>query len=268
MVRAPASRSAGRGPASLGWHDEQWTSSTACCWSPPGSPAASSPRSSAAPRSSPSRRCSLPGLPPVMATATNTAALTPGLFLAAIYDRSQLPPFDRSFGGGGARLDRGSADRRRVAAADPGTGVLGAGAAAARVRDRAVRLCRADQHVARRPRRHPRQRAPLHPFPGGGAAGLDLWRLFRRRPRGADARRAFGRDRRQLSLRQRHQEPGDRVEQRDRHRDLRGPRGAVVAGDAADDGGNAGGRSHRRAGGASDAEPCRAQARRCSSARC
>jgi uncharacterized protein len=37
------------------------------------------------------------GLPPVMATAANTAALTPGLFLAAIYDRSQLPPFDRSF---------------------------------------------------------------------------------------------------------------------------------------------------------------------------
>jgi uncharacterized membrane protein YfcA len=26
------------------------------------------------------------GLPPVMATAANTAALTPGLFLAAIYD--------------------------------------------------------------------------------------------------------------------------------------------------------------------------------------
>jgi uncharacterized membrane protein YfcA len=37
------------------------------------------------------------GLPPVMATAGNTVALTPGLFLAAIYDRSQLPPFDRSF---------------------------------------------------------------------------------------------------------------------------------------------------------------------------
>ena len=37
------------------------------------------------------------GLPPVMATAANTAALTPGLFLAAIYDRSQLPPLDRSF---------------------------------------------------------------------------------------------------------------------------------------------------------------------------
>jgi uncharacterized membrane protein YfcA len=37
------------------------------------------------------------GLPPVVATATNTTALVPGLFLAAIYDRSQLPPFDRSF---------------------------------------------------------------------------------------------------------------------------------------------------------------------------
>jgi uncharacterized membrane protein YfcA len=37
------------------------------------------------------------GLPPVMATVSNTVALTPGLFLAAIYDRSQLPPFDRSF---------------------------------------------------------------------------------------------------------------------------------------------------------------------------
>src|SRR4030088_3575561 len=37
------------------------------------------------------------GLPPVMATAANTTALMPGLFLAAIYDRSQLPPFDRSF---------------------------------------------------------------------------------------------------------------------------------------------------------------------------
>ena len=37
------------------------------------------------------------GLPPVMATAGKTVALTPGLFLAAIYDRSQLPPFDRSF---------------------------------------------------------------------------------------------------------------------------------------------------------------------------
>jgi uncharacterized protein len=37
------------------------------------------------------------GLPPVMATVANTTALMPGLLLAAIYDRAQLPPFDRSF---------------------------------------------------------------------------------------------------------------------------------------------------------------------------
>ena len=37
------------------------------------------------------------GLPPVMATAGNTIALTPGLFIAAYYDRAQLLPFDRSF---------------------------------------------------------------------------------------------------------------------------------------------------------------------------
>jgi uncharacterized membrane protein YfcA len=35
------------------------------------------------------------GLPPVMAVAVTTTALTPSLFLAAAYDRSQLPPFGR-----------------------------------------------------------------------------------------------------------------------------------------------------------------------------
>jgi hypothetical protein len=37
------------------------------------------------------------GLPPVTAAATNTVALLPGNLIAAIYDRSQLPAFDRSF---------------------------------------------------------------------------------------------------------------------------------------------------------------------------
>ena len=37
------------------------------------------------------------GLPPVTATVCNLVALTPGNFLAALYDRGQLPPFDRSF---------------------------------------------------------------------------------------------------------------------------------------------------------------------------
>lgn len=37
------------------------------------------------------------GLPPVIATVCNLVALTPGNFLAALYDRGQLPPFDRAF---------------------------------------------------------------------------------------------------------------------------------------------------------------------------
>lgn len=39
------------------------------------------------------------GLPPVTATVCNLVALTPGNFLAAIYDRGQLPPVDRAFVG-------------------------------------------------------------------------------------------------------------------------------------------------------------------------
>src|SRR5437660_1157451 len=39
------------------------------------------------------------GLNPVLATAANMVALTPGNFVAALYDRSQLPPFDRAFVG-------------------------------------------------------------------------------------------------------------------------------------------------------------------------
>jgi uncharacterized membrane protein YfcA len=37
------------------------------------------------------------GLPPVSATATNQAALVPGSLMAALSDRSQLPPLDRGF---------------------------------------------------------------------------------------------------------------------------------------------------------------------------
>jgi uncharacterized membrane protein YfcA len=37
------------------------------------------------------------GLSPVVATAVNITALTASQFLAALYDRSQLPPLDRSF---------------------------------------------------------------------------------------------------------------------------------------------------------------------------
>lgn len=37
------------------------------------------------------------GVPPVMAVASNTTAITPGNFLAAMADRSQLPKMDRAF---------------------------------------------------------------------------------------------------------------------------------------------------------------------------
>jgi uncharacterized protein len=37
------------------------------------------------------------GIPPVMAVASNTAAIIPGNFLAALADRSQLPKLDRAF---------------------------------------------------------------------------------------------------------------------------------------------------------------------------
>jgi uncharacterized membrane protein YfcA len=37
------------------------------------------------------------GISPVLATTSNMVALTPGNFLAALYDRKQLPPLDRSF---------------------------------------------------------------------------------------------------------------------------------------------------------------------------
>ena len=39
------------------------------------------------------------GLPPVVATASNLVAVSPGNLLAALADRSQLPPFDRAFVG-------------------------------------------------------------------------------------------------------------------------------------------------------------------------
>ena len=39
------------------------------------------------------------GLPPVVATASNLVAVSPGNFIAAMSDRSQLPPFNRAFVG-------------------------------------------------------------------------------------------------------------------------------------------------------------------------
>src|SRR3954465_8814316 len=40
-----------------------------------------------------------PGLPPVVATASNLVAVSAGNFLAAVTDRAKLPPFNRAFVG-------------------------------------------------------------------------------------------------------------------------------------------------------------------------
>src|SRR5688500_11778965 len=39
------------------------------------------------------------GLSPVVATASHLVAVSPGTFIAALADRSQLPPFNRDFVG-------------------------------------------------------------------------------------------------------------------------------------------------------------------------
>ena len=88
------------------------------------------------------------GLSPIVATAVCTTALTPGLVLAGLYDRAQLPPLDRSFAGDGRGLGRRRAHRRGAAAAHAGADVRRAGAAAARLCHPAVRLRRPYQRLA------------------------------------------------------------------------------------------------------------------------
>src|SRR4051812_27556038 len=198
------------------------------------------------------------GLPPVMATAANTVALTPGLFLAAIYDRSQLPPLDRSFVAVALASIAGAVigavllvltPERVFSALVPL--LLGFATVLFAYAGR-ISTWLATRGDARRFTHSPAVVLPVSVYGGYFGAGVGVLML---------GVLSVG-DRRELPLRQCHQEPCDRVEQRHRHRDLCGPRRGVVAGDTADDGGDAGGRSHRRAVGAGDAEPCRAHAGR------
>ena len=131
------------------------------------------------------------GLPPVLATAANTTALTPGLFLAALYDRSQLPPFDRLVPGHGfSPRSAGALVGARCCCSSRRDAIFEVAGAA---RCSASRPCCSPiagrhQHVARRAaRRSRRQQAVRRTFTRRRAAGLDLWRLFRRRPGRADA---------------------------------------------------------------------------------
>ena len=58
------------------------------------------------------------GLSPQTAAVANLTAMVPGTMLAALSDRSQLPPFNRAFVGLVFASIVGAGARRRVAAAD------------------------------------------------------------------------------------------------------------------------------------------------------
>ena len=132
------------------------------------------------------------GLPPVVATASNLVAVSAGNFLAALTDRAQLPPFNRAFVGLVLASVLGALLGAVLLLATPERAVRVPDPAAARLRHRAVRLCRPHHAMAARARaarggREWQIERDQHP---AGAAGLGLRRLFRRRRRRAAARRA------------------------------------------------------------------------------
>src|SRR5262245_10731944 len=147
------------------------------------------------------------GVSPQLAAVSNLASIMPATMLAALSDRTQLPPFNRAFVGLICRLDYWYGRRRSSSVADAGADVRADRAIVARFCDVAVRLFRTDQSLA------PCSRGGAWPCdcvrscqPQGGAAGLILWWLLRRRRGHPDARRFLAGDRRRLSLGQRCQE--------------------------------------------------------------
>ena len=150
------------------------------------------------------------GLPPVVATASNLVAVSPGNFLAALADRSQLPPFNRAFVGLVLASVLGALVGAVLLMVTPARLfevliplLLGFATVLFAFAGRITQWLRARAQA--RGGREPQHERDQH---SDAAAGLGLWRLFRRRRRRAAARRAVGRDRRRLSLRQRGEEPG------------------------------------------------------------
>ena len=82
------------------------------------------------------------GLPPVVATASNLVAVSPGNFLAALTDRGNLPPFNRAFVGLVVASVLGALLGAVLLLAHAGAAVRIPDPAAARLCHRAVRLCR------------------------------------------------------------------------------------------------------------------------------
>ncbi len=147
------------------------------------------------------------GVSPQLAAVCNLASVMPATMLAALADRSQLPPFDRAF-------------ISLIVASIVGAG-LGAAllvltperlfaqivplllAFATLLFAYSERISALAAGACRRPR-------PCHRVrfcqPEGCAAGLVLRRIFRRRRRHPDARRVFACNRGRLSRRQCHEE--------------------------------------------------------------
>src|SRR4029450_10609201 len=167
------------------------------------------------------------GLPPIVATASNTVALTPGNFAAGLADLERRPPWDRSFLG-------------LIVVAIAGRG----GGAGPRVP--ALRR-------GRRPRAGPRdlRRGTSAPLRAGGG----VRRLFRRGHERDDPGAALDHAGCGLPRGERAEEPPVRAHQPGRGDGLRLPGRGRVAADRGDDGGRAGGRRAGRAAGARAAAP-------------
>jgi uncharacterized membrane protein YfcA len=96
------------------------------------------------------------GVPPQLAAVSNLASIMPATMLAALSDRSQLPPFNRAFVGLIVASIVGAGAGAAVLLLTPGANVRDDRAVVARFCHAAVRLFRADQRLASRPRGGPR----------------------------------------------------------------------------------------------------------------
>ena len=96
------------------------------------------------------------GVSPQLAAVSNLASVMPATMLAALSDRSQLPPFNRAFVGLIVASVIGAGVGAVLLLLDAGADVRANRAAVDRVCHAAVRLFRTDQPLAARARRGPR----------------------------------------------------------------------------------------------------------------
>ena len=96
------------------------------------------------------------GVSPQLAAISNLASVMPATTVAALSDRSQLPPFNRAFSRTDHRISDRSGRGSRVAAADARAHVRANRAAVDRICDFSFRIRGTDHAMAARGRRGPR----------------------------------------------------------------------------------------------------------------